>query len=400
MSLKIENNLTKVNFNLSSASRIKYIVVHYTANNGDTAWGNTKYFQEYRGASAHYFVDENSVWRSVEDNNIAWHCGTSGAYRHPYCRNSNSIGVELCSRKDSKGVYYIKDETVATTIELVKELMQKYNISIENVIRHYDVTGKICPEPFVMLSNLWLEFKNCLISKTLTPVLPSPIYKVTEANLTTMTNLGIMNSPEYWRNITSIQWLDTLLTNATKIGICDKNINNGITTLDNAFEILISASVITSCEYWKKQVENKIAYMEGLLLNIANKCRIVLEKIVHAEAQGEGLEGQEFVANVILNRVNSDKFPNGIYDVVFESKENADGYITYQFSPISDGAYAKSIPSTSVKEAVTNVLNGKDNSKGAMFFCTKKSACNPNSYHENSLEFLFEHNNHRFYKVK
>ena len=158
--MNINKYLTKVNYNTLKGKVNKYIVIHYTANNGDTALGNCKYFYSTdRGASAHYFVDETGVWQCVEDNNVAWHCGAS-SYKHPYCRNNNSIGVELCSRKS--GNYYFMNKTVDNAVELVKMLMDKYNVPIENVIRHYDVTGKICPEPFVRDIKAWQDFKERL----------------------------------------------------------------------------------------------------------------------------------------------------------------------------------------------------------------------------------------------
>ena len=162
--MEIKRNITTQNFNNGSINRIKYIVVHFTANNGDTAYGNTNYFKSYRGASAHYFVDENGIYQSIEDKNIAWHCGAK-KYKHSTCRNSNSLGVELCSRKDSKGNYYFMDKTVDNAIELVKMLMAKYNVPIANVIRHYDVTGKNCPEPFVRDIKAWQNFKDRLEEK-------------------------------------------------------------------------------------------------------------------------------------------------------------------------------------------------------------------------------------------
>ena len=159
--MEIKRNITTKNFDIGSINRIKYIVVHFTANNGDTAYGNTNYFKSYRGASAHYFVDENSAYQSVEDKNIAWHCGAK-KYKHSTCRNSNSLGVELCSRKNSKGNFYFMDKTVDNAVELIKMLIIKYNVPIANVIRHYDVTGKNCPEPFVKNIEAWQNFKNRL----------------------------------------------------------------------------------------------------------------------------------------------------------------------------------------------------------------------------------------------
>lgn len=152
------------NYKTGRTSDIKYIVIHYTANNGDTSKNNADYFANNRNlsASAHYFVDEKEAWQSVKDTDTAYHCGTTGAYKHSYCRNANSIGIELCSRKDSKGNYYFKDATVKNAAELTKDLMVKYNIPITNVIRHYDVTGKVCPAPMVNDVSLWNKFKEML----------------------------------------------------------------------------------------------------------------------------------------------------------------------------------------------------------------------------------------------
>lgn len=151
------------NYNKGRKQNIQYIVVHYTANNGDRAEGNGNYFaQPNRNASAHYFVDECNIVQSVKDSDTAWHCGAK-SYKHPKCRNDNSIGVEMCSEKDQNGQYYINQATQNTAVELIKVLMEKYSIPIENVIRHYDVTGKICPEPFVRNQVQWLDFKQRLI---------------------------------------------------------------------------------------------------------------------------------------------------------------------------------------------------------------------------------------------
>lgn len=158
--MEIKKNITTKNWNYGTLSRIKYIVVHYTGNNGDTALANTNYFKSYRGASAHYFVDENNVYQSIEDKNIAWHCGAN-AYKHSYCRNGNSIGVELCSYI-ANGKYVFKPKTVDNAVWLIKQLVTKYNVPINNVIRHYDVTGKLCPEPYVRDSKAWDEFKSRL----------------------------------------------------------------------------------------------------------------------------------------------------------------------------------------------------------------------------------------------
>ena len=65
------------NFNSYGSRKVSYIVMHYTGNSADLAKSNANYFtQPGRGASAHFFVDENSIWQSVRLHNMAWHCGT------------------------------------------------------------------------------------------------------------------------------------------------------------------------------------------------------------------------------------------------------------------------------------------------------------------------------------
>ena len=159
------------NFRAGRTQPVRYIVMHYTANNGDTAQNNCDYYHRVGGlqASAHYFVDEHGVMQSVREGDTAWHCGAR-AYWHPECRNANSIGVEMCSRKRADGSYYIKPETVANAAALVKDIMQRYGIDTDHVLRHYDVTGKRCPMPWVDDPAQWVAFKDMLTPKNTTTV--------------------------------------------------------------------------------------------------------------------------------------------------------------------------------------------------------------------------------------
>ena len=147
------------NYRAGRTQPVRYIVMHYTANNGDTARNNCDYYHRVGGlqASAHYFVDEYGVMQSVREGDTAWHCGAR-AYWHPECRNANSIGIEMCSRKRADGSYYILPETVANAAALAREIMQRYGIDTDHVLRHYDVTGKRCPMPWVDDPAQWAAF--------------------------------------------------------------------------------------------------------------------------------------------------------------------------------------------------------------------------------------------------
>jgi len=157
----------KANYAAGRGQGVRYIVMHYTANNGDTAKNNCDYYHRVGGlqASAHYFVDEHGAMQSVREGDTAWHCGAR-AYWHPECRNGNSIGIEMCSRKRADGRYYIKPETVANAAALAREIMQRYGIDTEHVLRHYDVTGKHCPMPWVDAPAQWAAFKAMLTTNT------------------------------------------------------------------------------------------------------------------------------------------------------------------------------------------------------------------------------------------
>ena len=147
------------NYRAGRTQPVRYIVMHYTANNGDTARNNCDYYHRVGGlqASAHYFCDEYGAMQSVREGDTAWHCGAR-AYWHPECRNANSIGIEMCSRKRADGSYYIKPETVANAAALAKDIMQRYGIDTDHVVRHYDVTGKRCPMPWVNDPAQWTAF--------------------------------------------------------------------------------------------------------------------------------------------------------------------------------------------------------------------------------------------------
>ena len=153
------------NYSPGRTSPISYIVIHYTANSGDTAQNNLDYFARTKtGNSAHYFVDENEVCQSVKDMDVAWHCGRSdGQYKHPYCRNSNSIGIEMCNSLKA-----VPEAVKQRTAAFVRDLMSRYGVPAQNVLRHYDVTGKRCPAPWVDDPQAWMDFKALLEVEELT----------------------------------------------------------------------------------------------------------------------------------------------------------------------------------------------------------------------------------------
>ena len=180
---------------------IKYVVIHYVGAES-SAEDNVKYFNAAdRQASADYFVGHNGeIYEYNPDvkKQYSWHCGggTESAH-HPYygiCKNGNSIGIELCTKK-SGGAWTFSRETVDAAAILTRYIMKQYGILAANVIRHYDVTGKACPRVSgwgaVGGDAAWAAFKA-----SLTPATVDQIYRVRKAWNDPQSQLGAFSSLE------------------------------------------------------------------------------------------------------------------------------------------------------------------------------------------------------------
>ena len=152
------------------ASAIRYLVYHYTGNDGDTARVNAIYYANATvKASAHYFVDDTEIVQSVPELFTAWAVGgkkwsdcaqTGGGMMHGVVTNENSISIEMCDTvRDGK--IMATEATLANAAALGRKLMALYAIPIDRVVRHFDVTGKHCPAYF-MEQTAWVAFKRWL----------------------------------------------------------------------------------------------------------------------------------------------------------------------------------------------------------------------------------------------
>lgn len=165
MSIKIEKHTGYSNTTSLLNRAIDYIVIHYTAGStsrAGTAKNNAVMFSDpAHYASADFIVDDETIVQYNPDvkNRFCWHCGDN---KNPYsmggkfygkCTNANSIGIEICStnpnwtasdQANSKK-WSFTEKAVLNAVELTNHLMQTYNIPADRVIRHYDVSGKLCP---------------------------------------------------------------------------------------------------------------------------------------------------------------------------------------------------------------------------------------------------------------
>lgn len=120
----------------------------------------------------------------------------------------------------------------------------------------------------------------------------------------------------------------------------------------------------------------------------------ILQRIVEAEAGNEDEDGKLLVANVVLNRVDSDSFPGTVTEVVFQQSKGVT-----QFSPVASGRIHTVEVSEETIAAVERALAGEDISQGALYFAARKYASSKKMrWFDEKLTFLFRHGGHEFYK--
>lgn len=136
--------------------RVNGIVIHYTANPGSTAQNNRDYFENLKNtkttsASSHFIIGLNGeVIQCIPLNEVAYASNN---------RNRDTIAIECC-HPDESGQF--NEETYQSLQILIRSLMNTYHLTSNDVIRHYDITGKICPKYFVDHEDKWQEFLNTL----------------------------------------------------------------------------------------------------------------------------------------------------------------------------------------------------------------------------------------------
>lgn len=141
----------------TALEQVKGVVVHYTANPGTSAEANRNYFESRKDCpdeikyktSSHYIIDINgSIIQCIPENEIAYASNN---------RNADTISIECC-HPDKTGKF--TRQTYQSLVELTAYLCIKYQFDTENIIRHYDVTGKMCPLYYVKKPKAWKAFKK------------------------------------------------------------------------------------------------------------------------------------------------------------------------------------------------------------------------------------------------
>ena len=174
-------------YNISTRKQaVKYIVIHYvgdgTSKKG-SALNNCKYFAGgNRNASAHYFIDDGSVYEYADPKvHYTWHCGDGhGKFG---ISNANSIGIEVCINGDKP----FTSAEISRLTWLVQKLMKDFGVTADHVVRHYDASRKECPYYYAKRSAKWSELKKVITGTQAQSNSSSTSVKTTSAKTDTTT---------------------------------------------------------------------------------------------------------------------------------------------------------------------------------------------------------------------
>lgn len=139
--------------------KINGIVIHYTANPGSTAMQNKDYFEGLKDskitkASSHFIIGlEGEIVQCIPSGEISYASNQ---------RNYDTLSIECC-HQDKTGKF--NQATYDSMVELTAWLCGKFQIQVEDVIRHYDITGKNCPKYFVENKEVWEKFKSDVFTR-------------------------------------------------------------------------------------------------------------------------------------------------------------------------------------------------------------------------------------------
>lgn len=172
-----------------------------------------------------------------------------------------------------------------------------------------------------------------------------------------------------------------LATQFTVVAKADRNAKNDIGAYETMQECNLYSNSSKSTEMLIEKIEEK-----AKVAGISKDEKQILLRIAMAEAEGEGVYGKAYVIRVVLNRVQSEEFPDTIKKVVFQRN---------QFSPVKDnGRYWDVEPDAECYEAYNMIENGWDESAGALYFSRTGSS----PWMQENTTFLYEVGNHSFYR--
>lgn len=242
------NNYSRAQQKLTKVSKI---VVHWVGNANSTAKANRDYFESLKDkkiyASAHYIIGlEGEILQCIPENEIAYHATTANGY---------SIGIENC-HPDWDGKFNSK--TYASLIELCADLCKRYSLNPgTDIIRHYDVSKKLCPKYYVNNVEAWETLKKDVEKKLSDEQVDILLIEAIKA----INNYGIAIDIKVWGNIKKMNM------KYAKLMIEKLGKGFGVNSYKETIEYLVNKGCINTSEVWVKE-DFRPEYCRALLIKI------------------------------------------------------------------------------------------------------------------------------------
>ena len=239
----------------------QFLAIHYVASaqsKKGTALNVAAWFAnpQNRNGSADWIVDDvYTVCYNNDPNRYCWAVGddsrrySHGGRLYGLARNRNTISIEICNGSRSGKVEsansasnYFTDAAIQNALELAAYLMKKHNIPIENVVRHYDISGKFCPGIIGWNANSgsdaeWIKFKARL-KKMIAP--ESEEIDMTEKEMIALIDKRIADKL-IGADTEPSEWAEGELEDARLFGITDGSRPRGYATREEAAIMVLRA---------------------------------------------------------------------------------------------------------------------------------------------------------------
>ena len=287
--MKLSNSSLVVHTRISSFKssprnrEITKITPHHVAGNASIESIGQVFQTPGRNASSNYGIgSDGRVGMYVEERDRSW-CSSSAA------NDNQALTIEVANNSGSPN-WNVSNAAWESLINLcvdmcrrnpgIKQKNGKTGIYCDDTPnasltfhRYFSATG--CAQPFIWgrRQQLCSEVNRRLESKPNLSV-QSQAFPIAEKNIKAMVDLGIINSPDYWRNVNTIQWLNELMANVAQSGVSNKQTNNGIADIKVALKTLVDAGIINSPDYWQNLIDrNAERFLAALIINMANRTR-------------------------------------------------------------------------------------------------------------------------------
>lgn len=239
--------------------KVTHIVIHWVGNAGSTAVANRNYFENLRSneknyASAHYIIGlSGEIIRCIPDTEVAYHANNANSY---------SIGIENC-HPDWDGKF--NEMTYESLIELCVMLCEKYDLDpMKALIRHYDVTKKLCPKYYVEHTAAWQKLKQDVKVKMAGQKPTTDIDDVLQGAVKGIVAFGVKLDVNVWSDMKTMN-MKYAKTMVERIGI-----KFGMKSYEETIDFLVKSECINTREIWdKQQFEPK--WCKALLIKVYEK---------------------------------------------------------------------------------------------------------------------------------